>query len=348
MRTTAIVGILLIAAGAGAAAQDQLRTAKDLYASAAYEDALAALSRMETSADAPEITREVDQYRAFSLYALGRTREAESVAEAMVRRDPLARLDSVDASPRLEKMYTDVRKRLLPALIREKFKFARSALDAKNFEIAKPLLTDARLMIGESEKLELKDEGLGDLTTLIDGFLQLIRFESEKLTAAAAVPAPVPDPGPAAGRAAAGPPVSPPVSPTAPPPANRGAAPAATAPAPRPPAASPAAQSPVPASGAGPRVYSIDDEGVLPPVAVDQRLPAMSAAMGAVIKGLHSNGLFDILIDETGRVLEATVRKSLNASFDALVIRSARSWKYQPATKDGVPVRYLKTLLLVP
>jgi len=105
---------------------------------------------------------------------------------------------------------------------------------------------------------------------------------------------------------------------------------------------------PAPATANGPRVYTIDDEGVSPPVALDQRLPALSAAMGAVIKGLHSNGLFDILIDEQGRVLDATVRKSLNASFDALVLRSARSWKYQPATKDGVPVRYLKTLLLVP
>ena len=95
-------------------------------------------------------------------------------------------------------------------------------------------------------------------------------------------------------------------------------------------------------------MYTIDDEGISPPVALDQRLPALSAAMGAVIKGLHSNGLFDILIDEQGRVLDATVRKSLNSSFDTLVIRSARSWKYQPATKDGVPVRYLKTLLLVP
>ena len=295
---------------------------------------------MDSSSTAPEIAREVDQYRAFSLYALGRTREAESVAESMIRKDPLARLDSVDASPRLEKMFTDVRKRLLPSLIRERFKTARSAFDQKDFDAAKPLLTEARLMIGESEKLELKDEGLGDLSAVIDGFLQLIRFESEKQTAAAA--------GSRRGRERRSGPSqlhrrrSPPRRP------SRGAAPPAATPTARQPGPAPGAPAPAPANANGPRVYSIDDEGVSPPVAVDQRLPALSAAMGVVIKGLQSNGLFDILIDENGRVLDATVRKSLNPSFDALVIRSARAWRYQPAMKDGVPVRYLKTLLLVP
>jgi hypothetical protein len=338
MRTTVIVGIVLLTA-AGLGAQDQLRAAKDLYASAAYEDALAALSGMDSSSTAPQVAREVDQYRAFSLYALGRTREAESVAESMIRREPLARLDSVDASPRLEKMFADVRKKLLPSLIRERFKTARGEFDQKNFDAAKPLLTEARLMIAESEKLDLKDEGLGDLSAVIDGFLQLIRFESEKPAAAAPVAAAIPDAAPV--RAVVPPPI-------ASPPTGRGAAPPASTPAASKPGASPAAQLPAPANASGPRVYSIDDEGVSPPVALDQRLPALSAAMGSVIKGLHSNGLFDILIDETGRVLDATVRKSLHSSFDALVIRSARSWRYQPATKDGVPVRYLKTLLLVP
>jgi hypothetical protein len=173
---------VLIAAGTGLGAQDQLRAAKDLYASAAYEDALTTLSHVDGGST--EITREVDQYRAFSLYALGRTREAESVAEAMIRKDPLARLDSVDASPRLEQMFTDVRKRLLPSLIRERFRTARGALDEKSFDSAKPQLTEARQMIADAEKLGVKDDGLGDLSVLIDGFLQLIRFESEKRPAA--------------------------------------------------------------------------------------------------------------------------------------------------------------------
>ena len=162
MRAIVIVGIVLVAAGAGLGAQDSLSAAKDLYASAAYEDALSTLSRLD-GATAPDIARQVDEYRAFCLYALGRTREAESVAESIIRKEPLARLDAADASPRLELMFTDVRKRLLPSLIRERFRVARSALDLKSFAVAEPLLAEARLMIAEAEKIGVKDEGLGGL-----------------------------------------------------------------------------------------------------------------------------------------------------------------------------------------
>jgi TonB family protein len=337
MRKTFIVGIVLMAAGSGLGAQDQLRAAKDLYASAAYEDALTTLSHVDGGST--EVTREVDQYRAFSLFALGRTREAESVAEAMIRKDPLARLNSVDASPRLEQMFTDVRKRLLPSLIRERFRSARGALDDKSFDSAKPQLTEARLMIADAEKLGVKDDGLGDLSVLIDGFLQLIRFESEKR--------PSPPPAVAANSGGASvQAITPPA--TALPPAARATPPPVVTPPGPAPVSGPAARPAAPESVGSAHVYSIDDEGVSPPVAIDQRMPAISGPMGVVIKRLHSNGLVDILIDESGRVVDATIRRSLNSSFDAMVVQSARRWKYQPAMKDGVPVRYVKTLLLVP
>ena len=116
MRGFLVVGAVLVAAGVGIGAQDSLSAARDLYASAAYEDALSTLSRMDTAAVRPEIARQIDMYRAFCLFALGRTGEAASIAESMVRKDPLRRLDAVDASPRLEKMFTDVRRRLMPSL----------------------------------------------------------------------------------------------------------------------------------------------------------------------------------------------------------------------------------------
>ena len=339
MRATVIVGIVLVAAATGLGAQDQLRAAKDLYASAAYEDALTTLSRMDGGVTAPEIARQVDQYRAFCLYALGRTLEAESVAESMIRKEPLARLDSGDASPRLEQMFADVRRRLLPSLVRERFKTARSLLDQKRFDAAEPPLTEARLMIVEAEKLGVKDDGLGDLSVLVDGFLQLIRFEFEQRTSSqlaaavasigAAVPTIVP------------PPIVPPRT------APAASLPVATAPAPAS-AAPPASQSQPLPTVSTPRVYSGDDEGVSPPVALDQRMPAMTLDIRQVIRALHTSGVVEVLIDETGRVVDATIRQSLNSTFDSLVLRSARSWKYKPAMKDGVPVRFVKTILLVP
>ena len=333
-----IIGVVLVATGAGLGAQDPLVAAKDLYASAAYEDALSQLSRLDGGSTAPGIARQADQYRVFCLFALGRTQEAETIAEAMIRKEPLAQLDSTDASPRLETMFSDVRKRLMPSLIRERFKTARSALDKKSFSEAGPTLTEARLMIVEAEKLGVRDAGLADLSVLVDGFLLLIKSATEQQPAsqvAKAGPSGGTPPPPVASRQPASEAASRPVStPPAPVDPSRSASAAA--------AAAPAA------SAARPHAYSIDDEGVAPPVAIDQQMPAIPPAMAVLIKRRQASGLVDLLIDETGRVLEATIRQSLNASFDAMIVQSARRWKYRPATKDGVPVRYVKTLLLVP
>ena len=317
-----VVGVMLVAAGgAGLNAQDPLSAAKDLYASAAYEDALSTLSRLDGAA-APGVARQADEYRAFCLYALGRTREAESIAESMIRREPLARLDAADASPRLEALFADVRKRLLPSLIRDRYRVAKSALEQKSLAGAEPQLTEARLMIAEAERIGVRDDGLADLSVLVDGFLQLIRSAADQR------PAPVP--------AAAAPAAT-----------VASAAPAEPSPAVGPRAVAPSA-APSPASANAAHIYSVEDEGVAPPVVVEQRMPAMSVEMQAITKASKSTGAIDVVIDETGRVVDATIRQSLNSSFDILIVRSARNWKYRPAMKDGTPVRYRKTLLLVP
>jgi periplasmic protein TonB len=320
MRTTIIAGILLFAAPAGLrSSQDLLDAARDQYASAAYEDALSTLGRMDASV-APEVARQAEEYRAFCLYALGRTGEAESVAESMIRREPLLRLGAADASPRLESMFTDVRRRLLPSLIRERYRTARAAVDQKSFGAAEAPLTEAHRMIAEAERIGVKDDGMADLNVLVDGFLQLIRSNAEQRIAAQ------------------------PVVPAAavPPPAPAAAGPAVRERADAPPAAAPAATAIVS------RVYSAADEGVAPPVALEQRMPAMTTEMQQVAKAVKTRGMMDIVIDESGRVVDVTMRQSLNPTIDALIIRSARTWKYRPAAKDGTPVRYLKTLLLVP
>jgi hypothetical protein len=325
MKALVIVGVVLVAAGgAGLTAQDSLSAAKDLYASAAYEDALSTLNRLDGAA-APGMARQADEYRAFCLYALGRNREAESIAESIIRREPLARLDAADASPRLEALFADVRKRLLPSLIRDRYRGAKSALEQKSLAGAEPQLAEARLMIVEAERMGVRDDGLADLSVLVDGFLQLIRSSAEQRTApqpAAAAPAvtvaSAAAPRPAEPSAAAG---------------SRAVAPSA---------------APSPAMAAAAHVYSVEDEGVAPPVVVEQRMPAMTVELQAITKASKSSGAIDIVIDETGRVVDATIRQSLNSSFDILIVRTARNWKYRPATKDGTPVRYRKTLILLP
>jgi len=349
MRTTVIVGVVLMAAAAGLTAQDPLSAAKEQYASAAYEDALSTLNRLDGGSTAPELARQVDAYRAFCLYALGRTREAESIAESMIRQEPLAALDTADVSPRLEMMFASVRKRLLPSLIRERFRVARSALDQKSYSAAERPLNEARLMIAEAEKLGVKDDALADLGVLVGGFLQLIQSAAEQRASS-------PPAAPVASVAAAPPAVAqrPTAAPTPPAAVSRvAAASPAPATASRPlspsPAPTVAARSTGIAAAVGrPGVYAVDDEGVTPPVALQQRIPAMTFEMQQITKALHTTGVLDIVIDENGSVVDATMRQSVNSSFDALIVRNASRWKYRPATKDGVPVRFVKTLVLVP
>jgi hypothetical protein len=321
MKAIVIVGVVLTAAQAGLTAQDSLSAAKDLYASAAYEDALSTLTRLNgDGGTAPDIVKQVDEYRAFCLYALGRTGEAELVAESIIRKEPLTKLDAADASPRLELMFTNVRKRLLPSLIRERFRTARSALDQKDYSAAEPQLTEARLMISDAEKLGVKDDGLADLSILVDGFLQLIRSTADQRTSSPPAPAPATAPAASAvGSQALTAAARPQVSPT-PPPATPGSA----------------------------HVYNVGDEGVSPPVALDQRMPAMTIELVRIVKALKTSMLLDVVIDEKGDVVDSIVRRSMNASFDDVIIRASRRWKYRPAMRDGVPVRYVKTVVLVP
>ena len=52
-----------------------------------------------------------------------------------------------------------------------------------------------------------------------------------------------------------------------------------------------------------------------------------------------------LLIDESGAVISATMPASTTrAVYDQLLIRAARDWKFLPAQKQGMPVRYLKLI----
>src|ERR1044071_2259883 len=105
-----------------AAAEDSLRAAQDLYASASYEEALRMLTGLHDRTTPDTVVEQVDQYRAFCLFALGRNDEAQKVAESLISKNPLLQLDGADASPRITAMFSDVRRALLPTLVRERSK----------------------------------------------------------------------------------------------------------------------------------------------------------------------------------------------------------------------------------
>jgi TonB family protein len=49
-----------------------------------------------------------------------------------------------------------------------------------------------------------------------------------------------------------------------------------------------------------------------------------------------------VVIDKSGAVESATMSTATRPAYDQALIRAARSWKFQPAQKQGRPVRYVK------
>jgi TonB family protein len=190
---------MLVALATFAADADSLATARDLYASAAYEDALAVLNRLPQANQPREETRAVEQYRALCLLALGRTAEAEHAIETVVAGDPGYR-PAADVSPRVRTIFSDVRRRMLPSIIQKKYAWAKDAFDRKEFAAAASEFSQVLLAMTDPDvEAAAGKPPLSDLRTLAAGFRDLAET--------AAAPAP-PPPLPAAEPAAAAPPVS--------------------------------------------------------------------------------------------------------------------------------------------
>src|SRR5207237_4463123 len=99
--------------------------ARDLYAAANYDDALALLGRLDSPSARAQDRLAINQYRAFCLVALGRTTEAERAIEAVVSAEPLYR-PAATASPRLRSAFASVRQRILPAIVQQKYAQAKA------------------------------------------------------------------------------------------------------------------------------------------------------------------------------------------------------------------------------
>jgi len=195
-----VVAIVLTAASVQA--QDgELAAARDLYASAAYDDALAMLNRLRSSDHPPSQLRAIEQYRAFCLLALGRAADAEQAIEAVVTAEPSYNPSDSDASPRVRSAFTTVRRRMLPVIIQQQYGQAKAAFDRKEFAAAADGFGQVLAALEDQDvAAEAKQPPLSDLRMLVLGFAAL--------SARAATPPPPPPPVQVA---------APPPSPPAPP-----------------------------------------------------------------------------------------------------------------------------------
>ena len=99
--------------------------------SAAYDEALAILDRLQVVAEGGAAT-EIALYRAFCLLVLERSDEATKVMEWMVTVDPFYLPSADQASPRLRSVFQDLRRSLLPAIVRVWYTEAKAAFSRKD------------------------------------------------------------------------------------------------------------------------------------------------------------------------------------------------------------------------
>jgi hypothetical protein len=88
-------------------------------------------------------------------------------------------------------------------------------------------------------------------------------------------------------------------------------------------------------------VYSAEDRDVIPPVALQQRVPKYPANVTRPI-----SGVVEFVVDETGAVQTPMMLVSIDSTYDPMVVNAAKKWTYRPATVDGKPVKYIKRLTI--
>lgn len=135
MKTLTLVLLLAAASPAWAApGEDSVDAAKDLYGSASYDDALAMLNRLHDGGAVDH--RSVGLYRALCFMALGKGPEADRAMEELILEDPLYRPADADLSPRVRATFAGVRRRLLPAVIQQRYGQAKAAYEKQDYEAA--------------------------------------------------------------------------------------------------------------------------------------------------------------------------------------------------------------------
>lgn len=274
-------------------AADTLAQAKELYAAAAYDDALAVLDRLASREESASEATAIAEHRVFCLLALDRKAEALKGIETLVRQDPFYR-PSDQISPRILTVLRDGRRQALPKVAMERYALARSAFERKDPQ-ARLQFERLVALLGDPELSE--SPALGDLKTVASAFLDLT-------IAMASVPPPAPVPT-AASQSATPPPV--------------------TLPEPRVPAVN--------------RVYTSSDPDVVPPTALSQALPAWRSPVG---ERREFSGTLELLLDEKGAVLSAVLRAPVHPLYDKVLLKAAANWRFTPATRQGMPVRFLR------
>jgi hypothetical protein len=242
-----------------------------------------------------------------ALLESGRTFDAERLLERVVARRPLTAPELVGRSSDLAVLYLRVRVRMLPVMAETLYGAAKTSYDEGRLDLALAQFDDLRRLV---DSAEARTEGLSDLGMLAEGFSRLIRRQRESTL----TDIPVEEI-----RVAVEPPRA------------------------NPPAPFLEAVVPKPFAPWRLQEYGSDDLDVTPPATIEQTLPAWVAPDGLPASRTF-RGVLAVVVGEDGLVHSAEVVAPSFAGYDALLVSAAKRWRYEPASKEGRPVRFRKVI----
>jgi hypothetical protein len=294
--------LVFLLAADGLQAQEPLASARALYASAEYEQALEVLSRLSNDGSSHPDRQQIELYRTLCLLAVGRRTDADRAIESIITRDPLYQPGS-DLPPRARTAFSDAKRRLLPTIVQQEYAEAKAAFERSDFQSA---ATGFGRVVGALDDPDVGVAGrqppLADLRTLAAGFHDL---------SVKSIPPPLP-PLPSAPVADIGA-----VARVTPPPRTFTGEEAGV----RPPVTIsqelPKYPGIVPASGL---------KGIVE-VVIDEDGHVQSAS---IVVPVQANA------DSGGRFI------AVASSYQKMVLAAASRWRFEPATMNGGPVSFRK------
>jgi TonB family protein len=198
-RAVFAVFLLLAALAAPASAQQSLDRARELYASASYADALAMLNAVQGGSQTSAERQATGVYRVLCLTALGRTQEADAAIETVVAQDPFDRPAVDDLPPKMRVAFSNARRRMLPAIVQQRYADAKASFDRGDFPNAVAAFRQVLDALADPDIAHAAGQApLSDLRVLASGFHDLsvkaIAPPPPPPAAVVAAPAPAPPP----------------------------------------------------------------------------------------------------------------------------------------------------------
>jgi TonB family protein len=95
-----------------------------------------------------------------------------------------------------------------------------------------------------------------------------------------------------------------------------------------------------PSGSSSPAVYTPSDRDVVGPVEIVRPVPTRVGSTADDGRLRVHQGLVEVLINEQGLVESAEIRRPISPAFDASLLEAIRLWRFQPALRHGVPVRF--------